>query len=76
MLTFALKSLGWLVAHAPEPVLDVLARALGDFIFFCLPRRRRLVLSNLHHAFPEKPAAWHRTIGRQTPSRPPSMRCR
>lgn len=66
MLTFALKSLGWLVAHTPEPLLAVIARLLGAFIFHCLPRRRRLVLSNLHHAFPHKAPAWHATIGRES----------
>ena len=66
VLLFSLKILGWLAAHTPETALRVLAAALGDFIFFCLPRRRRLVLSNLHHAFPEKPAAWHRAIGRES----------
>jgi lipopolysaccharide heptosyltransferase II len=66
VLLLALKIFGWLIAHTPEPVLRVVAARLGDFIFFCLPRRRRLVLSNLHHAFPEKPAAWHRTIGRES----------
>ncbi len=66
MLLLLLKIAGWLVAHSPEVFLRLLAAALGDFIFFCLPRRRRLVLSNLHHAFPEKPAAWHRAIGRES----------
>ena len=66
MLLFSLKLLGWLVAHTPETLLRALAVTLGDLIFFCLPRRRRLVLSNLHHAFPEKPAAWHRAIGRES----------
>ena len=66
MLLFSLKLLGWLLAHTPEPLLRVLAAGLGDFLFFCLPRRRRLVLSNLHHAFPEKSAVWHRSIGRES----------
>ncbi len=66
MLLFFLKFLGWLFAHTPEPLLRALSATLGDFVFFCLPRRRRLVLSNLHHAFPEKPSAWHRTIGRES----------
>lgn len=60
------KLLGWLAAHTPEPWLRALAAALGDFIFLCLPRRRRLVLSNLHHAFPARPPAWHRAIGRES----------
>jgi heptosyltransferase-2 len=39
---------------------------LGDFIFFVLPRRRHLVLSNLHHAFPDRSAAWRRATGRKS----------
>ena len=66
MLLVLLKFLGWLLAHTPEPLLRALSATLGDAVFFGLPRRRRLVLSNLHHAFPEKPAAWHRTIGRES----------
>jgi heptosyltransferase II len=66
VLLFLLKSLGWLTVHTPEAALRFLSAALGDVIFFCLPRRRRLVLSNLHHAFPEKPSSWHRRIGRES----------
>ncbi|MDO8595771.1 MAG: hypothetical protein Q7R45_04020, partial [Sulfuricaulis sp.] len=66
MLLFSLKFLGWLTARTPEAGLRLLSAALGDFIFFCLPRRRRLVLSNLHHAFPEREAGWHRRIGRSS----------
>jgi len=66
VLLFLLKFLGWLLAHTPEALLRRLATGLGDFLFFCLPRRRRLVLSNLHHAFPEKTTAWHRMIGRES----------
>ena len=66
MLLLFFKTTGWLIAHTPEPLLQALAAVLGDFIFFCLRRRRRLVLSNLHHAFPTKPAGWHRAIGRES----------
>ena len=66
MLLFSLKFLGWLLAHTPEPLLRALSAFLGEALFFGLPRRRRLVLANLHHAFPEKPAAWHRAIGRES----------
>ncbi|MGH7959481.1 MAG: hypothetical protein ACREH8_21075, partial [Opitutaceae bacterium] len=66
MLLFLLKFLGWLTARTPEALLQTLSAALGDFIFFCLPRRRRLVLSNLHHAFPDKASTWHRGIGRES----------
>lgn len=65
-MLLVLKFLGWLAARAPESVLRLGAAAAGDGVFFLLPRRRRLVLSNLHHAFPEKSADWHRTIGRES----------
>ena len=66
MLLLVFKIIGWLVAHTPEPLLRAIAVGLGDFIFFCVPKRRHLILSNLHHAFPDKSAAWHRTIGRES----------
>lgn len=66
MLKLLLKTLGWILAHLPESCLRGLAAALGDLIFYGLKRRRRLILSNLHHAFPGQPAAWHRLIGRES----------
>ncbi len=64
MLTLLLKTLGRLVAHCPELVLRLVSAALGDAVYFGLPRRRRLALSNLDHAFPDRPAAWHRATAR------------
>jgi heptosyltransferase-2 len=66
VLKFFLKTLGWLLAHAPEPLLCGLSMALGDAIFLGSPRRRRIVLSNLDHAFPERGPAWAWHIGRQS----------
>ena len=66
MLDVILKPAGWMLAHLPEPLLRGLASGLGDLLFFCLPRRRQLVLSNLHHAFEDRPADWHRAIGRES----------
>lgn len=57
---------GWILAHAPEGLLRAGTALLGDFIFFCLPSRRRLILANLHHAFPGKTAAWRNSIGRES----------
>ena len=66
MLLFLLQLTGWLTAHTPEFLLRGIAVALGDFIFVLMPRRRRLVLSNLHHAFSERPAAWRVATGRES----------
>ncbi|MBC7369768.1 MAG: hypothetical protein H7343_23620 [Undibacterium sp.] len=64
MLTLLLKTLGWLLAHTPEPLLRMLAAAIGDALYFGLPRRRRLALSNLDHAFPARSSAWQRATAR------------
>jgi lipopolysaccharide heptosyltransferase II len=66
VLEIILKTAGRVLAHLPEALLRGLAAGLGDLLFFCLPRRRQLVLSNLHHAFEDRPAHWHRDIGRES----------
>jgi ADP-heptose:LPS heptosyltransferase/lauroyl/myristoyl acyltransferase len=66
MLELLLKVTGWTLAHLPESLLRRLAAVLGDLLFFCFPRRRQLVLSNLHHAFEDRPADWQRLIGRES----------
>jgi heptosyltransferase-2 len=64
VLKLLLKTFGWTIAHTPEAVLRVLAAGIGDLVFFAPTSRRRLVLSNLHHAFPGRPAAWRERVGR------------
>jgi ADP-heptose:LPS heptosyltransferase/lauroyl/myristoyl acyltransferase len=64
VLKLLLTLLGWKLAHTPEPLLRWFAAVLGDAVFFLLPRRRRIVLSNLSHAFPDRSRAWQRRVGR------------
>jgi len=64
VLKLLLTLLGWTLAHTPEALLRALAAAAGDAVFFLLPRRRRIVLSNLSHAFPDRPRAWRHRVGR------------
>ncbi len=52
------------MAHTPEPLLHGLAVVLGDTMYFLSGRRRRVGTHNLHHAFPERPPAWHRRLCR------------
>ncbi len=54
---------GWLVAHTPHVFLRMLANLLGRAILL-IPKRRGLLFSNLHHAFPDRPRAWHARIAR------------
>lgn len=65
-MLFLLKVIGWLIAHTPEGGLRVIAATLGDLMYFTLPRRRRVIDSNLHHAFPSRPEAWRQSIGRES----------
>ncbi|MEM9227110.1 MAG: hypothetical protein AAGA45_04000, partial [Verrucomicrobiota bacterium] len=64
MIGFLLDSLGRLFAVLPLGFAETFCKALGDLIFFCLKKKRRALLSNLHHAFPNKPEGWHERIGR------------
>jgi len=50
-------------------VLTAVCVALGELILWFLPRRRRVLRSNLHHAFPQKPRAWRRGIARESSRR-------
>ncbi len=65
MVKLLLQLAGWLLARTPEAVLRPCTWLLGRAVWYGLPRRRRLILANLHHAFPEKSAAWHQAIGRE-----------
>jgi heptosyltransferase II len=65
MLLPLLSTLGWLIAHTPERLLQGLAGLLGEALWWFAPRRRRLMLSNLNHAFPERPRAWHTRLARE-----------
>lgn len=64
MLKLLLQSLGWTLAHLPEWLLHGWSATLGEAIFWLSARRRRLALSNLHHAFPGRDAGWHRRMAR------------
>jgi heptosyltransferase II len=69
LIPFALNVLGRLLALAPEPVLRAAAAVGGELILWLAPRRRRVLRSNLHHAFPEKPRAWRRSMARESSRR-------
>lgn len=66
MLTPLLKISGWIAAHTPELVLRWFSFGLGAVLYIVLLRRRRLIRSNLHHAFAERPDSWHRHIARES----------
>lgn len=69
MLTFLLKIGGWMVARSPEGVWRAVSIVAGDAMLVLLPGRRQAALSNLHHAFPERPLSWHRAIARESTRR-------
>jgi ADP-heptose:LPS heptosyltransferase/lauroyl/myristoyl acyltransferase len=69
VIPLALSILGRLLALAPEPALRAMSAAGGELILWLAPRRRRLLRSNLHHAFPERPRAWRRRIARESSRR-------
>jgi|CZKI01.1.fsa_nt_gi heptosyltransferase-2 len=69
LIPTALTILGRLLAVTPEPVLRALSAAGGELILWLAPRRRFVLRSNLHHAFPDRPRAWRRRVARESSRR-------
>lgn len=57
---------GRIVALLPEWLLRGGCVALGEIILTLIPRRRRVLFSNLDHAFPERARSWQVGIARQS----------
>ncbi len=66
ILVVLLKFFGWVLAILPETVVRGVCSLAGDLIFYIPTRRQAALLSNLHHAFPEKSESWRRSIGRES----------
>lgn len=66
MSKFILQILGWAVAHTPESILRPIIWLLGGLVFLA---RRRTLLSNLDHAFPERDSAHLHRIARESSRR-------
>ena len=69
MQKLVLQTLGWILAYTPGGLLRGLSALLGEMIFLVSARRRRVALSNLHHAFPERTEAWRRQTARESSRR-------
>ena len=65
MVKLLLQITGWLLASTPEAVLRPFTWLLGRLVWGIFVSRRRLILSNLHHAFPEESSAWRTDTGRE-----------
>lgn len=60
-----IPTLSRLLAALPLPLVRLKCQLLGECLFWAPTQRRRLLFSNLHHAFPEKPYTWHKKIARE-----------
>ena len=57
-----LQVVGWTIAHTPEPILSGLCAVLGRLMLWLSRRRRRVVFSNLDHAYPLRSRDWQKKI--------------
>jgi ADP-heptose:LPS heptosyltransferase/lauroyl/myristoyl acyltransferase len=69
LIPIFLTVLGRLLALTPEAALRAVAVVGGELILWAAPRRRRVLRSNLHHAFPDRPRSWRRGIARESSRR-------
>ena len=61
-----LKGIGKLLAALPTFIPQAICIILGDLIYFAPTHLRRAVLSNLQHAFPDKPRSWRKKIAKES----------
>ncbi|OYV45459.1 MAG: hypothetical protein B7X06_04500, partial [Verrucomicrobia bacterium 21-51-4] len=61
-----LKLTGWCLATMPQPVVEAICRNLGDIAFYMPLKWRRIMLSNLTHAFPHRSMQWRQRIARES----------
>jgi heptosyltransferase II len=61
-----IRILASLLARLPERWIGRISAFAGDAIFLLARKRRRGILSNLRHAFPEKDPRWHRQNARES----------
>ena len=59
-----LLGIGYLVRGLPRLTMLRLGRSVGDFIYYCVPVRKSLILDHLEFSFPEKSAAERKKIAR------------
>lgn len=69
----ALFAAGWLLRWIPDFLLQGLCGLAGNAIYAFLPKRRRILLSNLHHAYPELGRRELKALGWQSARRVAEM---
>lgn len=65
LIVFFAKILGWWCALLPQVLMKKICILIGDLLFFFPNKRRFQTLSNLHHAFPNKPLCWQKKMARE-----------
>jgi ADP-heptose:LPS heptosyltransferase/lauroyl/myristoyl acyltransferase len=66
VILLLLKGLGFITSRLPNSVIRRICIAIGTLAFWTMADRRRITMSNLHHAFPEKPHKWHLKIAKKS----------
>ncbi|HKK17749.1 MAG TPA: hypothetical protein VJ952_03625, partial [Opitutales bacterium] len=68
-LLFLLKVFGRILAALPEQVVAGICRSFAFLLSISLPKRRRMALRAISHAFPEKSEAWRRSVFKKSSAR-------
>lgn len=58
--------LGSFFAYMPKIFAAITSYLLGTLIYFVFSKRRQMMLSNLHHAFPNKTESWRKKIAKKS----------
>lgn len=63
---FLLKIFGFLLSRLPNKVVRWISVFVGECVFYTMPSRRRIALSNLDHVFPKRSKEWQTKICKES----------
>ncbi len=66
VVIFLLRILGVCLSRLPKKIIRYISVILGEAVFYCIPTRRRIALSNLSHVFPQKSEEWRIKICKES----------
>ncbi|MDR0351082.1 MAG: hypothetical protein LBH49_00290 [Puniceicoccales bacterium] len=69
IVRFLLGFAGILFAHLPRWFVSYICSICGGLLYYFHPSRRKILLSNLDHAFPKKSFQWKKSIARTSCAR-------
>lgn len=65
-MTPLIQLIGWTLHIAPRGLVNAIIAGVATVVYYGMPKRRRVIESNLSHCFPEKTDSWRKQVTQGT----------